>query len=78
MSLHDNYKARHSICRCPFILEVAHALVDHVALLPVDQVASLLALRVEHRPALGLGELVTVLLVSDILKNLKISRLCFR
>ena len=49
------------------ILQISHRLIDHVTVFPVDNGAFLLAFGIKHGPALGLRELVAVLLVANIL-----------
>jgi len=50
-----------------FILQVSHSLIHHVTLLLVGHTALLLTLGVKHCPALGLSELIALLLVPNVL-----------
>ena len=51
------------------ILQISHTLIDHVTLLLIGYTALLLTLSVKHCPALGLCELIALLLISDILQQ---------
>ena len=51
------------------ILQISHTLIDHITLLLIGYTALLLTLSVKHCPALGLCELIALLLISNILQQ---------
>ena len=59
------------------ILPVHHRIIDHVALLLVHSPAPLLAAGVIHGATSGLGELVTMLLVTNVLQHKQVKTFLF-